>query len=118
MSRQPKCEQLRREANSNNWSEILVLYCQKASIEDIQMAQQMNALCSRLVGVTRERSSFMQELQNVGNTYAQKTLEYLREVQAKDDQKVMQMRIMAAEMELNAQNNDVFIQKLKGLMYF
>ena len=118
MSRQPKCDELRAEANSKNWSEILVLYCRKASIEDIQMAQQMNALCGRLLGVTRERASFIEELQNVGNMYAQKTAEYLREVQAKDDQKVMQMRIMAAELELNARNHDLFIQKLKGLMHF
>ena len=47
-----------------------------------------------------------------------KMAEYLREVQAKDDLRVTQMRIMAAELELNARNNDVFIQKLKGLMDF
>lgn len=82
------------------------------------MAQQMNALCGRLVGVTRERLTFIQELETVGNTYAQKMAEYLREVQAKDEQKVMQMRIMTAELELNARNNDLFIQKLKGLMDF
>ena len=62
MSRQPKCDQLRVEANSKNWSEILVLYCRKASIEDIQMSQQMNAVCGRLAGITRERASFIEEL--------------------------------------------------------
>ena len=118
MSRQPRCDQLRAEANSNNWSEILVLYCRKASIEDIQMAQQVNAVCGRLLGVTRERANFIQELENVGNTYAQKTAEYLREVQRKDDQKIQEMRIMVAELELNARNNDVFIEKLKGWCYF
>ena len=62
MSRRPKCDQLRNEANSSNWSEMLVLYCRQSGIEDIQMAQQMNALCGRLLGVTCERASFIQEL--------------------------------------------------------
>ena len=118
MSRRPKCDQLRADANSNNWSEMLVLYCRQAAGQDIQMAQQMNALCGRLLGLTRERQNFIQELESVGNTYAQKTAEYLREMQGKNEQKVMQMRILTAELELNARNNDLFIQKLKGLMYF
>lgn len=82
------------------------------------MAREMSSLCHRLVGVTRERLDFIHELETVGNTYAQKTAEYLREVQARDDQKVLQMRMMAAELELNARNHDIFIQKLKGLMDF
>ena len=109
MPRRPKCDQLRVDSNSNNWSEMLVLYCRQCSGKDIQMAQHMTALAGTLVGVTRERSSFIQELESAGNLYAQKTAEYLREVQAKDDQKIMQMRIMAAELELNARNNDIFI---------
>ena len=68
--------------------------------------------------VNRERASFIQELETVGSTYAQKTAEYLKKVLAKDEQKVLQMRLMVAELELNARNNDVFIMKLKGLMHF
>jgi hypothetical protein len=118
MSRHPRCDYLRAEANSKNWSEVFVLYCRKAAMEDLQMAQQMSALCGRLVAVSCERAEFILELETIGNIYAQKTAEYLREVQQRDDQKVMQMRIMAAELELNARNNDLFIQKLKGLMDF
>ena len=62
MSREPRCDQLRAEANSNSWSEILALYCRKASIENSQMAQQLNALCARLVGIGRERVAFIEEL--------------------------------------------------------
>ena len=112
------CDQLSAEANSNNWSEMFVLYCRKAAGEDLEMARQMSALCGRLVGVTRERLVFIHELETIGNTYAQKTAEYLREVQGKDDQKVLQMRITAAELELNARNHDLFIQKLKGFIDF
>ena len=118
MSRRPICDRLRAESNSRNWSELLVLYCRQSSGQDIQMAQEMSALAGRLLGISRERGSFILELQTVENTYAQKTAEYLRQVQAKDDQKIMQMRIMAAELELDARNNDIFIQKLKGLMDF
>lgn len=55
MSRRPRCQRLRDEANSSNWSEMLVLYCRQASGEDLQMAQQMTALAGRLVGITRVR---------------------------------------------------------------
>ena len=109
MSRRPICDRLRAESNSSNRSELLVLYCRQSSGQDIQMAQEMSALAGRLLGISHERGSFILELETVGNTYAQKTAEYLREVQAKDDQKIMQMRIMAAELELNARNNDIFI---------
>lgn len=118
MSRYPKCDQLRAQANSRSWSEILVCYCRQSSIENIQIAQQLNAVCARLAGVKRERCALILELETVGNTYAQKTAEYLREVEAKDEEKVTQMRILVAELELNARNNDVFIMKLQGLMHF
>ena len=116
MSRRPICDRLRSESNSSNWSELLVLYCRQSSGQDIHMAQEMSAFAGRLLAITRERGSFILELETVGNTYAKKTAKYLREVQAKADQKIMKMRIMAAELELNARNNDIFIQKLKGLM--
>lgn len=109
MSRHPRCDQLRAESNSKNWSEAFVLYCRKAGTEDLQMAQQMNGLCGRLFGVIRERAEFIDELETIGNIYAQKLAEYLREVQGKDDQNLLQMRIMAAELELNARNHDLFI---------
>ena len=118
MSSRPKCDRLRANANSNNWSEMLVLYCRESSIEDIQMARQMGDLCGRLLNVTRERLSFIQELETVGNIYAQKTAEYLREMQAKDDQKVARMRLLAAELEHNARCTDIFIEKLKGVIDF
>ena len=70
MPRRPKCDQLRAESNSNNWSEMLVLYCRQSSGEDLQMAQQMGALAERLLHVTQERASFIQELETVGNMYA------------------------------------------------
>ena len=118
MSRWPRCDQVRVEANSKNWLEMFILYCSKATIEDLQMAQQMSSLCGRLVGVTHERLEFIHELDTIGNIYAQKTAKYLREAQGKDEQKVLQMRMMVAEIELNAWNHDVFIQMLKGLMNF
>ena len=118
MSRRPKCDELRRASNSNNWSEMLVFYCLQSAGDDIQMAQQMNALCRRLLAITQERLSFIQELESVGNMYAQKTAEFLRDIQAGDDDKVRRMQIMGAELELNARNKDLFIQKLKGLMDF
>ena len=118
MPRRPICDRLRGEANSNNWSEILILYCRQSSGEDIELARQLIGLCGRLLNVTRERASFILELESVGNNYAQRTAEYLREVQGRDDQKVMQMRILAAELELNARNNEIFIQRLKGLLDF
>ena len=82
------------------------------------MAQKLNALCARFVGIGRDRVSFIEELETVWNSYTQRTAGYLREVQARDEQKVLQLHMLVAELELNARNNDVFIMKLKGEMRF
>ena len=118
MSRRPKCDELRRAANSGKWSEMLVFYCLQSAGDDIQMAQQMNRLCGRLNAITRERLDFIEELESVGNMYAQKMAEFLREIQRGDNEKVARMQILTAELELNARNKDLFVQKLKGLMDF
>ena len=118
MSRRPKCEELRRAANSNNWSSMLVFYCLQSAGDDLQMAHQINTVCMRLNDVTRDRLTFIQELESVGNMHAQKTAEFLREIKARDYEKVARMQILVAELELNARNKDLFVQKLKGLLDF
>ena len=111
MPRHPKCHKLRHDANSSNWAEMLVFYYRQASTEDIQIARQISDWCVRLVGV-------INELETVDNLYARKTVEHLREVQTKDDQKVMHMQIMVDDLDLSARSKDVFILKLKGEIDF
>ena len=118
MPRHPKCHKLRHDANSSNWAEMLVFYCRQASTEDIQIMRQISDLCVRLVGVITERRRFITELKTVDNLYTRKTIEHLREVQTKDDQKVMHMQIMVDDLDLSARSKDVFILKLKGEIDF
>ena len=99
MPRWPTCAKLRNDANSSNWSEILAFYCHQASVEDIQMAREVNALSVRLVGIITERGRLSEELENVDNFFAKKTVEHLREVQTKDDQKVEHMVIMTEALD-------------------
>ena len=118
MPRHPKCAKLRDDANSNRWPEMLAFYCHRASVEDIQIAREINELCIKLSRVITERGRLIEELQTVENMYVKKTLEHLRESQLKDDQKFMHMETMKDELDLSARDKDVFILKLKGLMEF
>ena len=118
MPRRPKCHQLKKDANSNNWPEMLTFYCQQASMESIQMARQINELCLRLVAIITERGRFIEELETVGNIYAQKMAEHLKEVQVKDDKKVEDMVTLVHELDLNARGMDVFVLKVRGVVDF
>ena len=118
MPRRVRCAKLRNDANSNDWAEMVAFYCHQASLEDIQMAREVNAVCVKLVGIITERGRFIEELESVDNFFVNKTVEHLRELQIKDDQKVDHMVIMTEALDLSAHDKDVFVMKLKGVMDF
>lgn len=118
MPRRPICAKLKADANSSNWREMLAFYCQQSSMEDIQMARQINEVCLRLIGIITERARFIEELRSVENIYAQKMADHLTEVQVKDDEKVNHMVTLTYELDLNARAKDVFGLKLKGTIDF
>ncbi|GJR56931.1 hypothetical protein Tco_1499093, partial [Tanacetum coccineum] len=47
-----------------------------------------------------------------------KTAEFLREIQKKDREKMLQLQIMMREMELRDRENELFMKKLKGVVPF
>nr|GEV52343.1 hypothetical protein [Tanacetum cinerariifolium] len=53
-----------------------------------------------------------------GAACAEKDFEFLKEIHGKDDQKVLQLQILGRETELRAREKELFIEKLKGNVYF
>nr|GEZ64681.1 hypothetical protein [Tanacetum cinerariifolium] len=53
-----------------------------------------------------------------GRLIPEKTSEFLKVIQDKDREKVLKLQIMGKEMEFNAREKDLFIQKLKGVVPF
>ena len=97
---------------------MLAFYCHEASMEEIQMAWQINSLCVRLVAIITERGRLIQELETVDNCFSEKMVEHLKALQTKDEQKVEHMVTMTAALDLSARDKDVFVMKLKGLINF
>ncbi|GKC03246.1 hypothetical protein Tco_0994856 [Tanacetum coccineum] len=65
------------------------------------------------------RAYFLQELDSLpGSIVLKKTAEFLREIQKKDREKMLQLQIMMREMELRDRENELFMKKLKGVVPF
>ncbi|GJS98566.1 hypothetical protein Tco_0819736 [Tanacetum coccineum] len=58
---------------------------------------------------------FLEELESLGVRHVPaKLAEFLKEIQTKDRETVDKLQILEKEIELNAHQKDLFIQKLKG----
>ena len=118
MPRHPKCAKLRTDANSNHWPEMLAFYFRQAASADVEIAREVNDLCMKLVNIMTERDRFIEELKSVDDRYAEKTVDHLKEIQVKDDQKVTHMGTMTYELDLSSRDKHVFIMKLNGSVDF
>lgn len=116
MSGLPKCDEIRAAANTNNWTDMMIYYCRTAAIEDVQLARKVNILTQELARLNRERAAVIQEMATVRKKVPQKTVEFLKQEQALSEHKVMQMNILAGELELSARNKNFFIHKLEGTL--
>lgn len=115
MVRLPKCDELKAEANSSSWTDMLVLYCRKSASEDLKLGQQIYGICGKLLELVRERAALIDELESVGKNVPQKMAEFLRTVQAKDNEKMLELQIMGRKLELSARDKDLFIERLTSL---
>ncbi|GJW42997.1 hypothetical protein Tco_0071796, partial [Tanacetum coccineum] len=87
--------------------------------EDLRLTGEINALCDGLTAVIDEIGYFFNELNVlVGSSVPDKMAEFMRGVQDKDIPNLMKMQILRREFELRAQEKNLFIEKLKGNMYF
>ncbi|GKD61809.1 hypothetical protein Tco_1299318, partial [Tanacetum coccineum] len=78
------------------WEDDMILYCRRAVIEDCMLAKDINRLCEEVVVVVEERVHFLEELDCLpGRIVPEKTVEFLREIQRKDTEKLLQLHRIA-----------------------
>ncbi|GJT88912.1 hypothetical protein Tco_1070629 [Tanacetum coccineum] len=112
----PRCAKLQRSANTLSWEEAMILYCRRSIIEDSRLAKETNRLCGEVV---EERAQFIQELDALlERLVPEKMVEFLRETQSKDTERMLQLQISGRESELRAREKEIFIRKLKGVVSF
>ncbi|GJW90694.1 hypothetical protein Tco_0168247 [Tanacetum coccineum] len=105
----PRIVELRQVANSSKWEDMFILYCHRSMIEDYMLAREINRVCGEVNSAVEERSHFLQELDKlVGRHVVEKMAEFLKEIQRKDKERVLQLQILRKE-------KDLFIEKLKGV---
>ena len=117
MASNAKVAELRATAKSNEWEDMLSLYCQASAVGYIRLAREVSELSMKMNAKNRERGILIAELATyVGQRVPQKTAQFLMELQYKDEGKVMELEGLAADMELRSKEIDVFIQRLKGML--
>ncbi|GJS32403.1 hypothetical protein Tco_0530785 [Tanacetum coccineum] len=80
MAALPRCDELRRAANSQEWEAQFILYCHRAISEDSRVAREINDLCARMIAIIEERESFVDELDVLaGRHVPEKMVEFMRE---------------------------------------
>ncbi|GJW20032.1 hypothetical protein Tco_0027468 [Tanacetum coccineum] len=93
-----RCVELREAAPSDNWVEMLVLYCWQSIDEDFRVA--------RL------------DVDHGWVVATQNIFEFLIETQEKDNERLRQLEALARETEARAREKSIFIKKLKGNQHF
>ncbi|GKG56392.1 hypothetical protein Tco_0579716, partial [Tanacetum coccineum] len=77
----------------------------------------INSAAMEVDNVVNRRASFIEELESLGVCHVPGNfVEFLKEIQAKHRETMMNLQILVREMELNASKKELFIQKLKGMM--
>ncbi|GJR38139.1 hypothetical protein Tco_1213823 [Tanacetum coccineum] len=109
-------EKLREAAQSDDWVEMLVLYYWRSIDEDFKVAGVINKLCEEVTATNEEISYFFLELDVVPGwvVVTQKTSEFLKETQEKDDERLPQLEALERETEAKAREKFIFIEKSKG----
>ncbi|GJX89097.1 hypothetical protein Tco_0341111 [Tanacetum coccineum] len=119
MAALPICDELCRSVNSPDWEPQFIYYCERAKLEDIRLARQINALCDTLTNVIDGRWTFVGELEMLAYKFVPgKMAEFMKEMQDKDILNLMKLQILGREFELRAREKDLFIEKLKGNMNY
>ncbi|GKE41994.1 hypothetical protein Tco_1469278 [Tanacetum coccineum] len=103
MAALPRYDELRRAACSLEWEDMFILYCRRAITEDIRLAREINGMCDGLTAVIEERELFIGELDTLVDKFmSEKMCEFLKEMQAKDTNKLMKLQILGREFEIRA----------------
>ncbi|GJS82932.1 hypothetical protein Tco_0749473 [Tanacetum coccineum] len=95
MAALPRCDELRRAANSLEWEAQFILYCHRAISEDSRVAREINDLCACVTAIIEERESFVDELDVLtGRHVPEKMAEFMRETLGKDTPNLMKLQIL------------------------
>ncbi|GKG54383.1 hypothetical protein Tco_0560038, partial [Tanacetum coccineum] len=88
-------------------------------VKDYRLAMEINRVTMEVDNVVSARAEFIEELDSFGVRHLPaKLAEFLKEIQMKDRETVARLQILEREIELNASNKELFIQKLEGLISF
>nr|GEU36923.1 hypothetical protein [Tanacetum cinerariifolium] len=114
------CKLFIRKLQSEDWVEMLVLYCWRSVDKDFMVAGVINKLCEEVAAANEETDYFIQELDVFPGwvVATQKTSEFLKETQKKDDERLRQPEPLSRETEAKAREKCIFIKKLKGIQPF
>ncbi|GKD54555.1 hypothetical protein Tco_1287942 [Tanacetum coccineum] len=84
--------------------------------EYLRVAGVINKLCEEVAAANEETGYFIQELDVVPGwvVATQKTSEFLKETQEKDEERLRQLEALARETEARAREKCIFIENLKG----
>nr|GEW79155.1 hypothetical protein [Tanacetum cinerariifolium] len=114
MAALPICDELRRSVGKSNCEPQFILRCHREISEDLRLEREINALCMRSTAIVDEREVFANELDMLAGKYvSDKMGEFTKHVQNKDIPNFMKLQIIRREFELKAQENELFIKKLK-----
>ncbi|GKA58274.1 hypothetical protein Tco_0757462 [Tanacetum coccineum] len=103
MATLPRCDELRRATSSPEWEDMFILYYRRAVSEDLRLAREINALCTGLTAVIKERENFVDELDVLVDRFVpEKMAEFMKESQGKDTPNQMKLQILGREFELRA----------------
>nr|GEU38785.1 hypothetical protein [Tanacetum cinerariifolium] len=82
--------ELRESVQSNNWEDVLVLYCWRAKEYDLKVARMTNKLCVKLSAAIQEHRMFTQKLEASSRwvIIKQNTSEFLQELAERDNERV------------------------------
>ncbi|GKD69894.1 hypothetical protein Tco_1323984, partial [Tanacetum coccineum] len=87
------------------------------SVDEVfRVAGVINKLCGEVTATNDEISYFILELDVVPGwvVATQKTSEFMKETQEKDDERLRQLEALARETGARAREKFIFIEKLKG----
>nr|GEX06195.1 hypothetical protein [Tanacetum cinerariifolium] len=112
-SRRPVITELRYNAESSDWTDVLSCFCQKAATEDRRFATQLHMLREEMANVCEKRRNFVIELSSMRRIIVTgKATEFVFDIVGKDEAEMAQLHELERQMELRALEKELFIQKL------
>ncbi|GKD45711.1 hypothetical protein Tco_1270356 [Tanacetum coccineum] len=113
MDRRPVITELRYNADSSDWTDVLSCFCRKVATEDRRFATKLHMLREEMANVCEKIRNLAVELSSMrGIIVTGKAAEFVFDTVGKDEAEMAQLRELERQMELRALEKELFIQKL------